>query len=93
MNLCKYCGLKCKPTPSQIVGGATMTQCNSCSVTKKRWKNKIEMVAKKGGKCIKCGWSGHPSGFDFHHRDPAQKSFNLNGNKLLTEDRWAQLEK
>lgn len=43
----------------------------------RRWnKKKISAVAYKGGKCIKCGSIEHPVNFDFHHRNPNEKSFD-----------------
>ena len=83
--ICKYCGKECKQAPSQL-GHKTRSQCNSCGVTKRRWKTKIELVESMGGKCNRCGWSGHPAGLQFHHKDPSTKSFMLNGNKLLVKE-------
>lgn len=41
-----------------------------------------------GGKCIRCGWSGHQSAFEFHHlRD---KDFNFGG---LANKSWSVLKK
>jgi hypothetical protein len=91
---CKYCGKECKLAPSQKEGRRKPRQyCNSCCVTKRRWKSKIEMVMGLGGKCKRCGFTGHPGAFHFHHTDPSNKSHELNGNKLLTKDRWNELAK
>jgi hypothetical protein len=93
---CKYCGKECRQAPSQRrakkgIGGRT--QCNSCSVTKRRWKTKIELVNALGGKCERCGWTGHPGGFQFHHKDPEEKNFALSGNKLLVKERLDEVKK
>jgi len=92
--ICKYCGKECKLAPSQQKrGSAGRTQCNSCGVTKRRWKTKIELVEAKGGKCERCGWSGHPGALQFHHKDPSKKEFGISGNGLLLKERWSELDK
>jgi hypothetical protein len=92
--ICKYCGKECKLAPSQKKRSRVVrTQCNSCGVTKRRWKTKLEMVEAKGGKCERCGWSGHPGGFQFHHKDPSKKEFTISGNGLLLKERWSELDK
>lgn len=91
---CKFCGKECKLAPSQRVRNRNpRTQCNSCCVTKRRWKSKIELIGLLGGKCERCGWIGHPAGFQFHHKDPSEKDFMLNGNGLLLKNRVQELSK
>lgn len=49
-----------------------------------RRRTKEKLIAYKGGKCQKCGYDKDcTSAFDFHHRDPATKSFGI-GSKGLT---------
>lgn len=40
---------------------------------------KYKLIKLHGGKCVKCGYdkSELTAAFDFHHRDPATKSFNI----------------
>lgn len=44
-----------------------------------------------GGKCQRCGWTGHQAGYDFHHINPSEKEFaigrmaNISWEKLKTE--------
>ena len=91
---CKYCGNECKLAPSQRLTRKKPRQfCNSCCVTKRRWKSKIELINKLGGKCMRCGFVGHPGSFQFHHKDPSNKGHQINGNKLLTADRWNEVKK
>ncbi|MFA7101303.1 MAG: hypothetical protein WC196_06190 [Bacilli bacterium] len=48
-------------------------------------KLKIHLIYEKGAKCLKCGieYNGINSCiFDFHHRNPEEKDFNLNLNFL-----------
>lgn len=92
--ICKYCGKECVLAPSQQKRNSTgRTQCNSCGVTKRRWKTKIELVDMLGGKCQRCGWKGHPAALQFHHTDPSKKEFSINGNKLLSKERWDEVKK
>ena len=49
-----------------------------------RYKLKARMIEYLGGKCVRCRKTvadlGHVVCFDFHHRNPASKSFNVAGN-------------
>jgi len=74
---CRYCGKE--------VNDRGRTQCGSCSVSKRRWKVKYDLVTAKGGKCSRCGWDKHPAALQFHHTDPSSKEFNLSANTLLRE--------
>ena len=47
------------------------------AVAKRRRKLKEMAVAMKGGKCEVCGYHRTVWALDFHHRDPATKSFAL----------------
>jgi len=88
MSECRYCSKKFND-PKRPNG----TYCNSCRVSKRRWKSKIELVNKLGGKCERCGYDGHPAALQFHHKDPTNKTFQLNSNKLLTKDRNKEVKK
>ena len=35
------------------------------------------LVAESGGCCRRCGFAEHPAALQFHHVDPATKSFSL----------------
>jgi len=45
--------------------------------TLKGIKKKLELIELFGGKCEKCGYSKNISAFDFHHRNPDEKSFEI----------------
>lgn len=79
MNTCKYCN---KEFYQERRPNAT--QCPSCAVSKRRWKNKLKYVELKGGKCQKCGYDKHPGALQFHHLE--DKQFQLNGNSLLIKE-------
>lgn len=48
----------------------------------KRWSLKKELVELKGGKCQCCGYSKNLAAMSFHHRDPDQKLFELDGRAM-----------
>lgn len=55
-------------------------RCSKCSaeaVARRRRKVKEMLVAEAGGACALCGYARHPAGLQFHHLDPATKSFGL----------------
>ena len=54
------------------------------SETNRERRNRIkqELLLKRGGKCIKCGYSKSPSALCFHHRNPKTKKFNVSGTNL-----------
>lgn len=88
MSKCKYCDKKFtdKRRPNSIT-------CPSCRVSKRRWKSKIELIEQLGNKCNRCNFEGHPGVFHFHHKNPSDKKFEINGNKLLTKDRHIEIKK
>jgi hypothetical protein len=47
-----------------------------------KWRRdqKQKCIEYKGGKCVLCSASGlHPASYDFHHRNPEEKDFNIGG--------------
>lgn len=49
-----------------------------------RRRAKEKLIEYKGGKCLKCGYNKNcPSAYDFHHRDPSEKEFEI-GSKGIT---------
>lgn len=54
--------------------------CKKCIKEQTRYRQrqlKVQAIQYLGGKCIDCGYSGHPAAFDFHHRDPSQKDMKF----------------
>ncbi len=77
MNKCKYCSREYEYSRK---AGHTKEICNSCHVNRRRKKRKLDAIAYKGGKCVKCGYDEHPTVLEFHHLDPNQKDFTISGN-------------
>ena len=61
--------------------------------THKERRNRIksELIKRRGGKCISCGYNKCESALCFHHIDPSTKSFNISGTRLTKISR-AKLE-
>lgn len=52
-------------------------KCRSEAVSRRRRKVKALLVEEAGGCCAICGYDRHPAALQFHHLDPAEKSFAL----------------
>ena len=52
-------------------------RCNSEAVAARRRRAKEILVAEAGGACAACGFSAYLGALQFHHRDPALKSFEF----------------
>jgi transposase len=53
------------------------TRCRAEAVSRRRRKVKEMLVTEAGGKCVLCGYARHLAALQFHHVDPATKSFGL----------------
>lgn len=45
-------------------------------------KRKVQLIELKGGCCEICGYNKNVAAFDFHHKDPTQKDYQLDMRKL-----------
>lgn len=70
----RYCVLCGREIPNNK---RNQSRCVACYVKVKRYRVKVLAVRILGGECARCGWSGHVSGFDLHHRERASKEFNF----------------
>lgn len=68
------------------------TRCNTCNTNIRRYRAKKKAVEYKGGKCVKCGWTGNICSFDFHHLDPVKKDFTI-GNRFAAGMSWDKVKK
>lgn len=53
------------------------TKCRAEAVSRRRRKVKEILVEEAGGKCVICGYARYSAALQFHHVDPASKSFGL----------------
>jgi len=58
-------------------GGFRCGRCSSAAVSKRRKSLKRRLVEEAGGRCVLCGFDEHPAALQFHHVDPAAKSFSI----------------
>jgi hypothetical protein len=68
----------------------TKVKCSSCISQTRSSEVKARAIQYLGGKCIDCGFSGHPVAFDFDHKDPKEKEFKISGKYIY---RWSELRK
>jgi len=53
----------------------------------RRERIKLELLKRRGGKCIACGYSRSASALCFHHRNPDEKEINISGTRLTAISR------
>ena len=70
-------------------------RCRTEAVVRRRRKVKAILLAEAGGRCSNCGYHRCPAALEFHHLDPAQKSFGLSvtGPTLSLERMRAEARK
>ena len=51
--------------------------CRAAAVTARRRRVKAVLIEEAGGACVLCGYSRYPGALQFHHLEPAAKSFAL----------------
>lgn len=57
-------------------GGYSKNICGSCNTRIRRYRTKTKAIELLGGKCNRCGWSGHIAAYEFHHIK-GDKEFNI----------------
>lgn len=70
---------RCGKSYTRHQTSCSATLCASCVVNKNRTDKKRKLVALKGGKCQRCGYDKSLAALQFHHRNPAEKLFTING--------------
>jgi hypothetical protein len=72
--------------------GFRCARCEAQRVTAWRQKVKRVLVEEAGGACALCGYDRFPGALQFHHVDPAEKSFALSHRGLARSLRRAREE-
>ena len=62
--------------------GVRCTKCRSEAVAARRRRVKQLLVEEAGGRCGLCGYDRYVGALQFHHVDPAEKSFQLGQSGL-----------
>lgn len=58
----------------------------------RRLERKLKLIEIFGKKCQECGYCKNFAALNFHHKDPLQKEFELNSNKIGSKP-WESLLK
>ncbi len=85
INKCDLLCVNCHRTRHAIESKANVSACND---TIKCREIRGRAIASLGGECKKCTYQGHVAAFDFHHRDPAKKEFQIGSWR-----KWEVVEK
>lgn len=71
------CKIHGNSKPSRTTGNS---QCSICTTAKHKERKrvfKLRAIKVLGGSCKNCGYTKCPNSFDFHHKVPEEKSFNI----------------
>jgi HNH endonuclease len=79
------CGNKACCNPAHLYLDTTEARKALCRAAdeRRRQERKLFVISHKQ-KCLRCGFSENPVALQFHHRDPALKSFELSKSKNKT---------
>jgi DNA-binding CsgD family transcriptional regulator len=66
------------------------SRCRSEKVSEWRRRAKRKLIAASGGRCVLCGYDECPAALQFHHLEPADKSFNISCGGVTRS--YAELE-
>ena len=84
-----YCSLSCTRkfhyTNQTDINGNTNERQRTVSRLRK-----LECIRIKGGCCKNCGYNINSAVLQFHHRDPENKTFNLDSRKLSNTE-WSSI--
>lgn len=76
----KYCSVECKQKDYYNNRGGNSN--SSYRQIVKSLKRKLEFIELKGGKCEICGYDKNISALEFHHLNPSEKKYKLDGRFL-----------
>lgn len=80
----KFCSRGCKNRFGNNAHQSYLAQQN------RGRKRKIELVLEFGGQCKTCGYKKNFAALEFHHVDPATKSFQLD-IRSLSNRKWSSI--
>ena len=66
------------------------SRCSPCAVAYlTAWRQRVKktLVEEAGGCCQICGYDRCMAALEFHHRDPAEKSFSVSRTRSIKEAR------
>jgi transposase len=80
---------------THVIESSGRVRCRDCrheAVSRHRRRVKQQLVEEAGGKCLLCGYAEYHGALQFHHRDPAEKSFHLAAGGITRSIGNARLE-
>lgn len=77
---CRLCSGKLVPGKGDV--------CYTCRSRIRRYRVKVAAITLLGGKCQRCGFSGSPAAFEFHHNGKKDFQISENSNRA-----WAVVKK
>lgn len=80
-NQKKFCSKQCKQKYHHFNGTKENPNTSNRQIDIAR-KRKMILIEMKGGECQSCGYKRNMAGLTFHHRNPENKTFNLDGRRL-----------
>jgi hypothetical protein len=78
--------------PVGATGGYRCARCNTQAVTERRRRVKEILVAEAGGRCVACGFDAYVGALQFHHIDPATKTFEVSRQGITRSLQRLRLE-
>jgi Zn ribbon nucleic-acid-binding protein len=83
-------------TGKQIIRETLCKKCRALDSMEKRRQFKRTCVEIMGGQCVACGYSRCVDALSFHHRDPAEKDFEISRKRTrkgITKEIKAELRR
>ena len=86
----KFCSKKCKAQFWYHNGKKDLNPNTNERQKRVSKERKLTLIELKGGCCQICGYSKNSAALCFHHRNPQEKTFNIDGRKL-SNTKWDSL--
>lgn len=88
-----YCSKDCHNESRRSLESSKERKSNGYYVKNFIRRQKLKAVEYKGGKCQLCGYDKSVKALCFHHRVPAEKSFNISGCSISWDRLVLELDK
>lgn len=86
-----FCSNKCKISYHYHSNSGPMNANTNERQKRIAKERKLKLIEMSGGKCQSCGYNKNWAALQFHHRNPENKTFSLDGRKLSNTN-WKSIE-